>query len=153
VKRDCELIVLSKDGKRAIFIDTENKEEILAYLSNSDKHKKKFAYISKHLLEGIRNTDIYDKENINDKCKDVTAMKFFKGGSNDRIYCKEVSSDEGVFVVITSILHKKKKSQKNSNREITKIETVASYEYTPMIPPKEEESKSKDKSNAEKVRK
>lgn len=136
MKRDCELIVLNDNGKRAIFIDTENKDEILEYLTRSDKHKKKFGHLSKHLLEGVRNTDIYDKEDINDKCKDVTAMKFFKGGTNDRIYCKEVSTDEGIFVVIASLLHEKKKSQKNSNREITKIEIVGSYEYTPTLPPK-----------------
>ena len=138
MKRDCELIVPNKDGKRAIFIDTENKNEILEYLSRTDKHKKKFTYIAQHILEGIRNTEVYDKENINDKCKDVTAMKFFKGGSNDRLYCKEVSSDEGVFVVIASIIHEKKKSQKNSNREIIKIENVGSYEYTPVMPSQEE---------------
>ena len=153
MKRDCELLVHNKDGKRAIFIDTKNKAEILEYLLRSDKHKKKFALIQKHLLEGLRNTDLYDKENINDKCKDVTAMKFFKGGSNDRLYCKEVSTEEGIRIVITSILHEKKKSQKNSNREITKIETVASYEYVPEMPPKEEEAQSEKKSNAEKARK
>lgn len=144
MKKNCELIVSNKTGKRAIFIDSENKDEILEYLSRTDKHKKKFAYISKHILEGVRNTEIYDRENINDKCKDVTAMKFFKGGSNDRIYCKEVSSDEGVFVVIASILHEKKKSQKNSNREIIKIENVGSYEYTPVMPTEEESDPSQD---------
>jgi hypothetical protein len=151
VKRDCELLVYNKDGKRAIFIDTKNKAEILEYLLRSDKHKKKFALIQKHLLEGLRNTDLYDKENINEKCKDVTAMKFFKGGSNDRLYCKEVSTDEGIRIIITSVLHEKKKSQKNSNREITKIETVASYEYVPIMPPEEEQSDKK--SNAEKAHK
>ena len=138
MKRDCELMIVSTSGKRAIFIDTENKEEILEYLTRTVKHKKKFDYISRHILEGLRNTEVYDKENINDKCKNVTAMKFFKGGSNDRLYCKEVSTDDGVHVVITSILHEKKKSQRNSNREIIKIEIVGMYEYTPVMPPKEE---------------
>jgi hypothetical protein len=151
VKKGCELMMVSKSGKRAIFIDTENKEEIWEYLSRTDKHKKKFAYISKHILEGLRNTEIYDKEDINDKCKNVTAMKFFKGGSNDRLYCKEISTEDGVFVVITSILHEKKKTQKNSNREITKIENVGMYEYTPVMPPKEETALSDDKANTMKV--
>lgn len=53
MKRDCELIVSNKDGKRAIFIDTENKNEILEYLFRTDKHKKKFTYIAKHILEGV----------------------------------------------------------------------------------------------------
>jgi hypothetical protein len=138
VERDCVLIAKDKIGKRAIFIDKENEDEILEYLYRSDKHNKKFAYIVQHILGGVRNTEIYDRENINDKCKDVTAMKFFKGGSNDRIYCKEISSEEGIFVVIASILHEKKKSQKNSNREITKIENVGAYEYAPIMPIKED---------------
>ena len=153
MKRDCELIIVSTSGGRAIFIDTENKEEIMEYLTRTVKHKKKFEYISRHILEGVRNTEIYDKEDINDKCKHVTAIKFFKGGSNDRIYCREVSTDEGVYVVITSILHEKKKTQRNSNREITKIENVGMYEYTPVMPPKEEISTSDDKTNTIKVQK
>lgn len=151
MKRDCELLVYNKDRNRAIFIDTKNKAEIVEYLSRSDRHKKKFALIQEHILQGLRNTDLYDKENINEKCKDVTAMKFFKGASNDRLYCKEVSTDEGIRIIITSVLHEKKKSQKNSNREITKIETVASYEYVPIMPPEEETSDKK--SNAEKAHK
>lgn len=130
-------MLVSASGKRAIFIDTENKEEIMEYLTRTVKHKKKFSYISQHILEGQRNTEIYDKEDINDKCKNVTAMKFFKGGENDRLYCKEVSTDDGIFVVITSVLHEKKKTQKNSNREITKIENVGMYEYMPVMPSKE----------------
>ena len=151
MKRDCELMIVNEFGKRAIFIDTENKEQILEYLFRTDKHKKKFGYISKHVLDGLRNTEIYDKEEINDKCKNVTAMKFFKGGSNDRLYCKEVSTDEGVFVVITSILHEKKKSQKNSNRETTKIENVGMYEYSPIMPYKVEINLSDKETNAMKA--
>ena len=144
-------MLVSASGKRAIFIDTENKEEIMEYLTRTVKHKKKFAYISQHILKGQRNTEIYDKEDINDKCKNVTAMKFFKGGANDRLYCKEVSTDDGVFVVITSVLHEKKKTQKNSNREITKIENVGMYEYIPVMPPKEEIIPFDNKINAVKV--
>jgi len=133
--RACKLLFSNQTGKRAIFIDTENEAEIMAYLTCSPKHIKKYKHIIRHILEGLKNTDLYDKENINEQCRDVTAMKFFKGGSNDRIYCKEVKTDEGVFVVVAARLHEKKKSQKNSKREITEIEIVGQYEYKPTMPP------------------
>mgnify|MGYP001788038945 FL=1 len=31
-------------------------------------------------------------------------MKFFKGQENDRIYCKEVNTISGIFVVIAAFL-------------------------------------------------
>jgi hypothetical protein len=133
VPRDCEQIKVSTDRTRAIFIDLENKKEILEYLRRSDRHRKKFEYIIGLILENIRNTEVYDKEDINDKCKDVTAMKFFKNGSNDRIYCKEVRSGQGCYIVIMGILHEKKKTQKNSAREIARINAIGGYEYLPIL--------------------
>jgi hypothetical protein len=56
-------------------------------------------------------------------------MKLFKGGDNDRIYCKQISIGNKIFVVIAAELHVKKKTQKNSSKEINIIETVATYEY------------------------
>ena len=65
-----------------ICVDVDDWKEIFEYINQDAKHKKKFKYICGIILDGHRNTDIYDKENINDKCKDVTAMKFFKGNDN-----------------------------------------------------------------------
>jgi len=122
-------ILKSKDGKRIICIDTDNWKTIIAYLNQDVKHKKKFEYICGVLLDGHRNTDIYDKEDINDKCKDVTAMKFFKGQDNDRIYCKEMSLEDKTFVIIAAELFEKKKTQKNSKKNKPIIEKVGKYEY------------------------
>ena len=72
---------------------------------------------------------VYDKENINDNCKDVTAMKFFKGNDNDRIYCKEVSLEDKTFVVIACRLLIKKKSQKNNKKTNPIINSVGKSEY------------------------
>lgn len=122
-------MISSKDGKRAIYIDNKNKDEILAYIRQDERHKKKFKFISDIILGGHRNTEVYDKEEINTKCKDVTAMKFFKGQENDRIYCKEIKSDSGTHIVVTAILHERKKSDDLSAKEITIIEKVGGYEY------------------------
>lgn len=72
---------------------------------------------------------MYDKEDISEECKNVTAMKFFKGQENDRIYCKEIHSDKGTFIVITSILHERKKNNRLSAREVAIIEKVGGYHY------------------------
>ena len=129
MKRKCRKLISSIDGKRAIYIDSENEAEILAYLEKDARHKKKFKFISQIIVEGHRNTEVYDKEEINDKCKGVTAMKFFKGQENDRIYCKEVHSISGTFIVVTAILLEKKKTTKLTNEQITIIETVGGYTY------------------------
>jgi hypothetical protein len=113
--RKAREILQSKDGKRILCVDVDNFDTIFNYINQDQKHKKKFMYITGIILDGHKNTDVYDKENINDKCKDVTAMKFFKGNSNDRIYCKEVSLEDKTYVIIACELYEKKKTQKNNN--------------------------------------
>ena len=130
VKRNAVIFQKSVDGRRCVAVDAENAPEILAYITRDKRHEKKFRHIVELILNGLRNTELYDKEEINDKAKGVTAMKLFKGQENDRIYCKEYTTEEGkVFVVVAAELHEKKKTQKNAHKEINLIETVAGYEY------------------------
>ena len=88
-----------------------------------------FQFITDIILGGHRNPKVYDKEDINEKCKDVTAMKFFKGQENGRIYCKEITNDSGTHIVVTAIVHERKKTKKLSSKEIALIEKVGGYEY------------------------
>lgn len=127
--RKCEIIAQSPDGKRAVCIDKENKKAILAFVMQSPRYQKKWKHIVQLLLEGHKNSELYDKEEINSKCKNVTAMKFFKGMENDRIYCKEQKTPEGIFIIVTAEIYPKKKSNKVSKKEIPIIEKVAQYEY------------------------
>lgn len=129
MKRHCEKILSNKDGSRAIYIDNENKESILAYLNQDQRHKKKFKFITEIILGNLRNSEVYDKEDIDKNCKDITAMKFFKGQENDRIYCKEITNDKGTFIVVIAILLEKKKNTKLNNQQKTKIKNLAKYEY------------------------
>lgn len=122
-------MISSKDGKRSIYIDSVNKEEILSYIRQDNRHMKKFKFISDIILGGHKNTEVFDKEYINKKCKDVTAMKFFKGQENDRIYCKEIKSDSGTHIVVTAILHERKKSDDLSSKEKTIINKIGGYDY------------------------
>lgn len=129
MKRRCKYLIGTKDGKVAIYLDEENAEEIKDYLTKDNRHKKKFKFISDIILGGHRNSDVYSKEEINDKCKDVTAMKFFKGQDNDRIYCKEVHTPDGIFIVVAAILYEKKKTQKLNQEQVNLIEKVGGYNY------------------------
>jgi hypothetical protein len=80
-------------------------------------------------MGGHINRQLYDKEEINEKCKGVTAMKFFKGQENDRLYCKEQSTHEGVFIIVAVNIYEKKKSQKLTKKEIPILEKIGQYEY------------------------
>lgn len=129
LKRVAVKIRSSNNGKRRIYVDQDNWKEIIKYISKDERHQKKFKFITDIILNGLRNTEIYDKEEVNERCKGVTAMKFFKGQENDRIYCKEITRDDKVFVVIMVALRLRKKSRKLKQKEINIIENVASYEY------------------------
>ena len=129
MKRKCKHIISSPDGSKAIYVDEQNEDEILNYLRQDNRHKKKFKVITDLILQGLRNTDLYDKEDINKRCKDVTAMKFFKGQENDRIYCKEITTEQKKFIVVASILYEKKKTTKLSQKEKSMINKVGGYEY------------------------
>ena len=122
-------MISSHDGRRAIYIDDLNCNEIISFINKDQRHQKKFKYIAEIILEGHRNCELYDKEDINEHCKDVTAMKFFKGQENARIYCKEMTTSKGTRIVIAAVLHANKKSHKNSEVEKTIINKVGGYEY------------------------
>ncbi len=129
LRRKCRHLLSSKDGKRAIYLDEENKDEILAYFLQDNRHEKKFKFISEIILDNHRNAEVYDKEEVNSKSKNVTAMKFFKGQDNDRIYCQEILSSEGSLVIIAAELYKKKKTKKLNKQQINLINKVAKYQY------------------------
>ncbi len=111
MKRKAKIIRTNEEGTVAVCIDVQNFKPILEFLTKDTRHKKKFNFIVNLVLYRIRNTEVYDKEDINKKSKGVTAMKFFKGQSNDRIYCKELTRKDKTFVIIMAELLEKKKTQ------------------------------------------
>jgi len=129
VKRKAFILQESENGNKAICIDSEDAKQLLAFLNKDERHKKKFRYISELILRGIKNTELYDKENVNKKAKHVTAMKFFKGQENARIYCKEQRINNKLFVVICCELLESKKSQSNNKTVRTLIDKISNYEY------------------------
>jgi hypothetical protein len=127
--RDAYIIESSDDQRRHVCIDALNEAEIMAFLGEDNARIKRFRLAREIILRNLRNTEIYDKENIDKSCKDVTAIKMFKGGQNIRLYCKEIHNLNGNFYVIVAELLKKKKDNKVKGKTKTLIQTVASYEY------------------------
>ena len=129
LERIYQIMVIAPDGKRAIAIDKENKAEILSFLNQTHRYLRKYRHIVELIIGGHRNEDLYDKEDINEKCNHVTAMKFFKGQENERIYCQEITTANGMHLIIMSELHRGKKTTRNSKKEISIIKKVCGYEY------------------------
>lgn len=134
--RQAQILKSSEDGKRHICADCENWDAIKAFLREDDARLKKFWQVSDLILRGLRNKELYDKENIDEKTKDVTAMKLFKGGQNIRLYCKEQKGINGTFYIIVAELLPKKKDQKVKGKTKTLIQKVGSYEYKIIPHPK-----------------
>jgi hypothetical protein len=100
-------------------------------LQQDKTNVKKFNYVLELLLEHKRAPrDLYDKENFENGCKNITAIKLFKGKKNPRIYCQQYSiNNKMVFVIIASELLVKKKSKALTHKEKSIIRRVASYQY------------------------
>jgi hypothetical protein len=127
--RKAKHIKTAPNGKRALYVDELNEAEIKAYWEKDDRHKDKFRFFSELLLEGLRSSKHYVKVEINSRCKNVTEMRYFVRQENDRIYCKEVRSSNGVYIIVAAILHERKKSKGLSSEEINLIEKVGGYQY------------------------
>ena len=130
MERRATLLKKSRNGRKSVYIDDENAEEILSYLKAEPGNLKKFWMIVELILEGKPTRDLYDKENFEKGCEHVAAMKLFKGKKNPRIYCQHYSHKEkSVYVIVASELLIKKKSQGLSKKEKSIIRRVAKYQY------------------------
>ena len=130
MKRKAELIRVSNDGKKALYLDEENSGEIMAFLKSDSENLKKFNNAVEMILNHQAPRDLYDKEDFEKGCEKVTAIKLFKGKKNPRIYCQQYADgDTERFVIIGIELLEKKKSQKLTSTEKAIIRRVSKYEY------------------------
>ena len=107
-----------------LYIDDAIESEFISYLSN-DKFIKKFRRIAHEILSNRYNDDLYGKEEVSNKSKNITAMKF-SNLNNLRIYCKEFSG-LGKKIVAIQFIHKK---SQHVNKKITSVlENIGGYYY------------------------
>ncbi len=126
--RKCKLLRPAVHRKTAIYIDSINSKEILDYIKQDKRHKRKFNDIVEIVLENLHNNHLYKMEKIDKNVKNIWAMRFFVGQENDRIYCKEIGKD-GTKMVIMGILHLSKKNDKLNAKQKAEITTLSNYEY------------------------
>ena len=136
--RTAYIIKSSPDGRRHVCVDAENEKLIQQFLRADAARLKKFFYIVDLILRNERIPELYDKEEIDESSKGVTAMKLFKGGQNARIYCKEVRDGSNVRCCVAAELLPKKQSQKVTNEIKALIHKVAAYQYEIKERPKSE---------------
>jgi hypothetical protein len=130
VKRKAQLIKVSEDGKKAFYLDEENSSDIMSFLKSESANLKKFNTALELILNHRAPRDLYDKENFEKGCEQVTAIKLFKGKKNPRIYCQQYTDGETErFVIIGIELLEKKKSQKLTATEKSIIRRVSKFEY------------------------
>jgi hypothetical protein len=126
VKRQCFHFKSSSIYNRHIYIDAENAEEIYSYIQGN---QKKFSYIIRRILEqNYMYYDDYKKIEIYGK-KGLSEMRVHPNGQNGRIYCKEISNEDGQFFVIAIKVLLKKKSQKINKEIEDSIKGLLDYEY------------------------
>jgi len=116
-----------RKNKVEIYIDRENAPAIIEFL-RIGKNIKKFRRILVEVLSVRYNDDLYGKEEVSEKAKNMTAMKFAKK-ENARIYCKEYIHEENIKekkVVMLSLYYKK---EMKSKRLKALIENLGGYEY------------------------
>ncbi|MES2277971.1 MAG: hypothetical protein V4592_18225 [Bacteroidota bacterium] len=127
--------IIRSKGNRHVAIDIDNYGDIISFIKSKDIYVKKFNRIIDIILNNLRVPDLFDKEDIDNKSKDVWAMKFLKGGDNPRIYCKEIRTEEKHYIIVTSVVLPKKKNQENKSKEKSLIRQVAGYDYSIVYPP------------------
>lgn len=106
------------------YIDVINKDEILNFLL---KKKKKTRRILYEIFSLRYVYDLYDKEEVSDKAKNITAMKF-KSRSNERIYCREFFIEDNTIIkkVVMITLYCKNEMDKKTKKM---IENIGDYNY------------------------
>ena len=107
-----------------LYVDRDVQEEIMDFLAK-ESVRKKFRVIIRQIATGQYNPDLYDREDVSPKAKNITAMKF-KGRSNFRLYCKEFRK-RGRQVVMIQLLHKK--TQRVNKQLQSRIEALGGYTY------------------------
>jgi hypothetical protein len=108
-----------------IDIDPHDSQEIRDYLySNLDE----FLKIAERILT-LRNIyyDAY-KQEYKEGNRIVSAMRFYDR-QNTRIYCQEMSDENGQFFIICTKVFGKK-SQKNDKKNIPLLKEISNHEYS-----------------------
>jgi hypothetical protein len=110
------------DSVTEIYVDVINRDDIEETIRGN---LKKFRRVVYEMHKNHYNSDLYGKEEVSEKARNVTAIKF-KGKENIRIGCKEFFRGGKKVVMIVKII---KKVQKNDKKLKNIYETIGGYDY------------------------
>ena len=107
-----------------IDIDAHESKEIRDYLYSN---QEEFLRIAERIL--TMPNMYYDgyKREYTDGKNNVSAMRFYDG-QNTRIYCQEMSDEDGQFFIICAKTFSKK-SQKNDKKNIPILKEISDHDY------------------------
>lgn len=127
MKRDCISYRHSDLYQRHVFIDAEIAEELYGLLRER-WFRAKFDYIVNRIIyqNFIYYADGYVKLK---EYQNISEMRLFPNGQNMRIYCKEISLNDGNFYVIAAKLLCKKKSDSFEKKLDSFVKPLELYEY------------------------
>ncbi len=108
-----------------IYIDVKEQKGIMGIITSE---RNKFKRILYYILQGKYNEDLYGKEVVTPKCKDITAMKF-KGAINTRIYCKEIHVSTKKKIIAIHLLRNKSFQSAGHKSLKPKLESISQYDY------------------------
>ncbi len=126
MNRKCTLYKSSSLYARHVYIDNESATEIFEFIEDK-KVGRKFDYIVNRILE--QGNVYYDDYVRLTQYDHIAEMRIFPNGMNARIYCKEVSLQNGSYCVIAVKLLPKKTSQKINKAIDQIIKPIELYEY------------------------
>lgn len=126
MKRECLHYKSSTVFPRHVLIDITDGPDIFNFLED-EKNRKKFDYIVNRILN--QNFIYYEGYEKVQSLENISEMRIFPNGKNARIYCKEVSTDNGCFYVIAAKFLPKKKSMKIDKAIIQFIKPLEDYVY------------------------
>lgn len=125
--REVVEIAKSQSGKVSIYIDRKE-VNIEPFLKKQSNYETYFLF-KRQVFENRRNKEIYKKEKISDKCKNLYAIKFDSGkNQNDRIYCLEFH--DGKRRIVLSKLYVGKQTQKINKKLKAFLEPICKRKYT-----------------------
>ena len=107
-----------------LYIDVKNKDKILKILKNKKNKTRRILF---EIYSLRYNNCLYRKEDVSDKAKNITAMKYL-GKGNERIYCKEffINNNYREKKVVMLTLYSKRETDKKTKKM---IENLGGYDY------------------------
>ena len=108
---------------KVLCVTESNAEEILQYILQTQVIAE-FMKIKDALLQGIQNKKIYTKVQTT---QSIYEMRFTNKKRNDRIYCRHITKNNILYIIMEKLYTKK--TQKIPKSVLIQLKNIDKYEY------------------------